>query len=958
MVFADGGNVADTAQPQTTNVVSPTGDLVSVDNSDLPAALHPVNGYRLATPEDEQAYTQTQKYGGVGQGIQAGIEGALQSATFGVIPGVGKAEDIAGRAAEHPIANVAGSVLPFAAESLVPGVGEAGMAAQAARAATTVPRLIGEAGEAIKNASGLSGVSAKALQYAAESAIMQGSNEVSKALLKDPDQTAASVMADEGLASLFGGALGVAAGGIGKTAALWNEKFGAKASDAVIDKSIPDIVSQSLTSGIQIPDSLSRALSGDQDAYNRAQVLQKSDTIYGRALQNDVSKIYDQAENNTLQALGKTPDVTAKAPNAYNFGADMKDALRESIEAQQKGYGPVYDELRNDYKNIPVSADQRAVLAGNLSKAISENGLGALQGSAEHGQIGGLFRSIDNLADADGIKNLNTGVNQAARNPDLQRFAAVISPVLKDFESNVVTNHLQNIAEGSAPQNLAALAKITQKALKNQDPAAAIEAAAQLESAMKNAKAATSIDQQRAASLLGRRKAADNAFKQAMGDMNTLKGALGLGRFKGTNGFLRALDEKSPEQILQRLGNKNRQELIEFLQQRFPKVAERLKDWHLSSDLYDARLPGGGLNTKKFLNAMFDGEKNPQHIQDFMMGPAASQRLQAIKQILNALPKDGNPSNSAAMIDKLWKGKIGTLVGGTLGVGGGHIAGGILGGASDHVLREINPFLSYKILEMRGAGKQIVPSQVKAMFDYAKSAAQGNMAIEKGVNALVNRSQVVPSSKVPSEADRNRLDRYVSEIRKDPSKLTSVASDMQENMPDHTGPLAMTAQAAANYLTSIKPQPALGGMLDTKTKPSQAQQTEYHRQLDIAEQPLMILKHMQDGDLTPNDVSTLKNCHPASYQVYQQKIMQELANPGVQIPYKTRLSMSLFLGQPLDSTMTPASIIAAQPLSAAQVPQGGAPGNKPKRSTSSLNKLPGQYQTPAQAADSRRSRTE
>ena len=890
-------------EADTTNLMSPTGDLVSVSNDQLPAALHPVNGYRLATPDDITAYQNEQKYGTPGQIAQTAAEGAVSTATFGAVPGFGNAEDIRARQETNPIASMAGSVLPFAAESLVPGGAEAGLAAQASHVATTVPRLIGEAGEAITNASGLTGVSAKALQYAAESAIMQGSNEVSKTLLKDPDSSAANAITNEGLAALFGGALGVASGGIGKAASLWESKFGAKASDAVIEKGMQDIGSQELQAGIEVPASMRDALSGDQDAYNKVQVLQKSDTVGGRALQDDVSHVYDQAQDKTLETLGVDQKAVDKAPDKYVAGTAIKDALAEGIKAGQDIYGPAYDSLKTQYRTIPVSPDQKAAFAGKLTQALSESGIGALEGSAEKSTMGNLFKSLDNIKDADGIKNLNTGLNNAAKNPELQRLAAVAGPVIKDFESNVVQAHL-----GAT------------------DPTG---------------------------KLLAQRKAADAAYKQASSVMSDIKQAVGLGRYKGTNGFLRALDDKPPEQIMQRFSAKNRQDMVKLLEEKFPKAAEVLKNFHINDQLHDAQMPNGGLNTRKFLNSMLDTGNNPEHIQALMSGnnPPVLARLEAIKNILNAIPKDGNPSNSAAMLDKLWKGKLGAITGGVLGMGGGHLAGGVLGSIGENVLREINPFLSYKILEMRGGGKNIVPGNVKALFDYAKSVAEGHAAVNKAIDNIFTDKPVMSSSKIPSEIDRQRLDRYISQVTKDPSKLQDTGKGLQDILPDHMPALSLAASNAANYLNSIKPRPSLGLALDVARSPSSAAKGDYDRQLGIAEQPLLAVQYLKDGSLTPKDISTLQNCHPVQYQQLKDKIMTQLASPDLVIPYKTKLSMSLFVGQPLDSTMTPQAIISAQP--APQMPQ--QPQSPPKRSTSSLNKLPSMYKTPGQASDERRS---
>jgi hypothetical protein len=77
--------------------------------------------------------------------------------------------------------------------------------------------------------------------------------------------------------------------------------------------------------------------------------------------------------------------------------------------------------------------------------------------------------------------------------------------------------------------------------------------------------------------------------------------------------------------------------------------------------------------------------------------------------------------------------------------------------------------------------------------------------------------------------------------------------------------------------------------------------------------------------------------------------MTESLSKGKSIPYKTRIGLSMFMAQPLDSTMTPGAILSAQPQPAPPPqPQG-------KEKGSSLAKLPKSYQTPGQAAESDRS---
>ena len=81
--------------------------------------------------------------------------------------------------------------------------------------------------------------------------------------------------------------------------------------------------------------------------------------------------------------------------------------------------------------------------------------------------------------------------------------------------------------------------------------------------------------------------------------------------------------------------------------------------------------------------------------------------------------------------------------------------------------------------------------------------------------------------------------------------------------------------------------------------------------------------------------------------------MMDHTKDGGTIPYKQRQSLSLFTGQPLDSTMTPQSIMAVQNVYASkqQPPPGNPPVKGNKRNTSKLGKIASNLQTPNQAAE-------
>jgi hypothetical protein len=81
--------------------------------------------------------------------------------------------------------------------------------------------------------------------------------------------------------------------------------------------------------------------------------------------------------------------------------------------------------------------------------------------------------------------------------------------------------------------------------------------------------------------------------------------------------------------------------------------------------------------------------------------------------------------------------------------------------------------------------------------------------------------------------------------------------------------------------------------------------------------------------------------------------MTDFMNKDGVVPYKTRIGLSMFLAQPLDSTMSPMSIMAAQPIpKQPPMPQQGK--TKGSKSSPALQKMSQGYATPGQAREAHR----
>jgi hypothetical protein len=103
-------------------------------------------------------------------------------------------------------------------------------------------------------------------------------------------------------------------------------------------------------------------------------------------------------------------------------------------------------------------------------------------------------------------------------------------------------------------------------------------------------------------------------------------------------------------------------------------------------------------------------------------------------------------------------------------------------------------------------------------------------------------------------------------------------------------------------------------------------------------------------------VSTLKTLYPEHYEKMAAQVMtsmMEHVHDDGNIPYRLRQGLSMFLGQPLDTTLQPQSIMAVQSVFGQSGPPQPQQGAKPKGSAAKLGKMATNLQTNDQARSAR-----
>lgn len=290
------------------------------------------------------------------------------------------------------------------------------------------------------------------------------------------------------------------------------------------------------------------------------------------------------------------------------------------------------------------------------------------------------------------------------------------------------------------------------------------------------------------------------------------------------------------------------------------------------------------------------------------------------------------------------------------------------------------------------------PQAIGEALEHAENIAKGNSAMEAGVNALFTGAKLKSSQFLhePYDKTRDKIKKFVAEgglnqqiqnslqktapsnqpvvphfahggevkkqehthIKQDMDK-SAESSKLGEVYPDQGALMTQAKGRVYNYLNGLRPQPVQSGLPFDEDHKSIEKERSYDKAVGIAGKPLSILHEIQKGTVEPEHVQHVRQMWPEVYNQVSKKMTEKMAetklNKEKMPPFHIRQAMGLFLGTPLDSTMTPAAIQAAQSVFMNQKAASQAtPQTKPKKNTSKLGEISKSYQTGPQAAESRR----
>lgn len=960
------------------NVINPEGKLVSLPAEQLQDAL--AAGYTHATPEHIAEHIKQEKYGTMGQQIATGLEGAAEAGTFGLSTGAERAlgvspEDIQGRREVNPGVHAIGQLGGLAASALT-GVGEAA--------------ALGRLGEATAGAVGLAApistmakIGSTAVKAAIENAAFTGGDEVSRLIAGDPHQSIESAVTDIGLSGLLGAGVG---GAIGSVNPLWQATMGAKTSGllhaiqsrlggvegAVVsgERTAIDHALEVTGLGETMAPEVRAALSSDPAIQRMASTLEQSDTTAsGTKFQEAMKGARREASEVQAQALGSNlDDIPSKGDiDKYTTGKSIGDTLANEYNQRIAPLAEQYEGYAQRFKDKPL-ATSIADKAEDVAE-MQDEAFGKLQKAQR--ELSKALKSQDpsRAIEAEaGVRDAQAAL-RAAR-------AEISNPGVVDglqqSVANLITREKYNLSPSSdimrelarvqkdltnikSLEDLSAYTKIVGENMKSQNPLGLSDqmsrAGGQVKQILREAESAA-IESHLGPEELVSYRQTQQQFAAAAKIKDAIQQTLGAkGSVTNYGKAIKAMAADNGEAVLRKLSGQGDAAWLDFVRTEFPETAQLIKGHHIDSLLAAAK-DVDGLSSKKLLSAM---DKMSPQLRDFALDATQQGKVKAAAAILEQLSdKTHNFSNTARTIDKLTQHTGGVALGLVSALTGHGAATSVIVGALGNLLGKTAPDAArLALLKFLGSTGKIDSGALKVAADLIGKTVKGEALITKAAkNVFKDGAEILPESKMPTEAMRDKLDKKLLKLQDDPTPLLDVSGKTGHYMPEHGAAMSEVSARVVNYVNANRPIEQRLGALDPPMPPTDAAKDKFARILDIAQQPLVVLEHIKNGTILPDDVVALKSMYPKMYDNLVSKLtnaMTEHVSGESEVSYQTRIGLSLFMGQPLDATMTPSAIQAAQPIPP-QAPSPQAQG-QPKHSTAKLSKLPNQFMTPDQARE-------
>lgn len=864
---------------------SPEGEAVSVPASEASALLQ--KGYSQPTEAENKAAIEQVKYSTPLEKVKTLAEGAVSGATLGFGTALLPSDKAAmrKRAEINPYTQMAGEAAGLVGGALLTGGASAEAAGLKGISAAGAMEAAGTAGAkalGLSAETALGRVGTAAAKAGIENMAFEGGHEVSKYFMGNPDsiETAAAHI---GMAGLLGAGLGATARGASE---LWKLGPGAKLAEALegfkrnAEGSSGELAK---TAGVQLSPEVEAGVAGNAKAQEVAADLASGETIAAKSFQEKVAKDVSKLDEALPQALNKTTEELHALRNVRESeaGEAAAETIHSKISNEYKPIHKEYEALDATARKVELTTEDKQALSDKIVKLATDTGVFKAPGSEGATMINRVLKEISMQETALDLKNYLKSL------PDEWKVSYITKPIRAAF-NEVKNGAIERHLGASAPEELL------------------------------------------------RFKETSKAYGALMEKIDALSSKLRIGSSGGVKEFLAKLGNAKAEKILNGLSTKGDAAFGDFLSQNFPELVNVSKDVELSK-LIRSSYKGEQFSGRKFIEKL--EQLKPEH-RDFVVAPEAQKQLGAIKELYTKLEGLGKTSFSGKIADELGKKYGNTALAMAVGAFTHSGVAGALSVLGKIGLKEGADGARLALLKFLSSAERTNAEGFVAAAKLADATVKGEKALNASVSSVFSPGEknVI---KFPDAASRDALKEQVDAVLQEPGKLLEMGGQAGHYAPEHGAAIGAMATRNLQYLASLKPNLDPLGPLDKPRVASKDEEAKYNRALDIAQQPLIIVDAIKDGSLTLQDIKHIKTMYPELSNRISEKLTAELIKHQSEdkvLKYKTKIALSAWAGQPLDSSMSQQAISANQ-FTYMSMPAPQAAKGTPAKASSALNKI-------------------
>jgi hypothetical protein len=396
-------------------------------------------------------------------------------------------------------------------------------------------------------------------------------------------------------------------------------------------------------------------------------------------------------------------------------------------------------------------------------------------------------------------------------------------------------------------------------------------------------------------------KDTDAQFKEHREMLGDLGRDAKLGKSRNQTTFEEKLDNTPSAKLVDKLFDKKNSKALDRLKQVSPEAYELLMKYK-RAEILKRGMKDGQINSAQVIREV--KEMSPE-VRQHLLGDKAHM-FEAARTVHESIMPNLNPSGTAKAL------AFREMLTPT-----GAIAAG-MDAAKMQVVKASRAqglLEAQKSMSLTAKALDKIPDAIEAMK---------KIGTEKGV---VASGLAHALEHIGSDSPKQSKNEDIKKIKKKAEYFVSNPEALINEVANHTAIFAKTgAPQTANamsqkladtvgYIQSITPKPLVPQnplMPQAEFKPSDAQMATFERQLAVILHPTSVIKDLGTGMLTHDQVQTLATVYPMIYKSMQNRVMSHLVNKRPQLPYQSRLKLSMLLGFNIDGSIQPAFVSSLQ----------------------------------------------